>query len=114
MKFRAAILVTSLLLCASCVLGQSCAMCYGSAKSTTKEGQRAINKAVLVLLIPPVSCLTFGVWLAFRYSKRRDFENDLLLGFADADGADELRKQANFPICLYPRRARFRPAKCRQ
>jgi len=80
MKFRAAILVTGLLFCASCVLGQSCAMCYGSAKSTTKEGQKAINKAVLVLLVPPVSCLTFGVWLAFRYSRRRDLEQSTSLG----------------------------------
>jgi hypothetical protein len=77
MKFRSVILVIGFLLCAPCALGQSCAMCYGSAKSTTKEGQKAINKAVLVLLVPPVSCLTLGVWLAFRYGKRRDREQNL-------------------------------------
>jgi len=74
MKFRTAILVVGYLLCAVSVFGQSCAMCYGSAKSTTNEGQKAINKAVLVLLVPPVSCLTFGVWMAFRYGTRRDVE----------------------------------------
>lgn len=79
MKLRAVILIAGLLFCASGVLGQSCAMCYGSAKSTTKEGQKAINKAVLVLLIPPISCLTFGVWLAFRYSRRRDLEQSASL-----------------------------------
>ena len=88
MKPRAAILVIGLLLCAACTFGQSCAMCYGSAKSTTKEGQKAINKAVLVLLVPPLSCLTFGVWLAFRYSKRRDLEQSLSPGVRlDANGS---------------------------
>jgi hypothetical protein len=74
MKVRTGILVIGLLLCAVSALGQSCAMCYGSAQSTSKEGQKAINKGVLVLLVPPVSCLTLGVWTAFRYSKLRDFE----------------------------------------
>ena len=75
MKLRAALLVFGLLLGAVSAFGQSCAMCYGSAKSTSKEGQKAINKGVIVLLVPPLSCLTFGVWMAFRYSKQRDFED---------------------------------------
>ena len=74
MKFRTSILVAAFLLCAVSAFGQSCAMCYGSAQSTSKEGQKAINKGVLVLLVPPVSCLTFGVWMAFRYCRERDFE----------------------------------------
>ena len=77
MKFRTAIfLVIAHLLCAVSAFGQSCAMCYGSAQSTSKEGQKTINKGVLVLLVPPVSCLTFGVWMAFRYGKKRDIEQD--------------------------------------
>ena len=84
MKFRAAILAAGLLLCASGALGQSCAMCYGPAKSTTKEGQRALNKAVLVLLVPPLSCLSLGVWMAFRYGRKRDLEQALSRGLADA------------------------------
>jgi len=84
MKFRAAILIIGFLLCAVSVFGQSCAMCYGSAKSTTKEGQKAINKGVLVLLVPPISCLTFGVWIAFRYARRRDFEQGRSVGYPDS------------------------------
>ena len=33
--------------------GQGCAMCYSSAKAVTKDGQNAISRGVLVLLIPP-------------------------------------------------------------
>jgi hypothetical protein len=82
MKFRTAILVTAYLLCAVPTFGQSCAMCYGSAQSTSKEGQKTINKGVLVLLVLPVSCLTIGVWMAFRYSKKRDIEQNLEPGYA--------------------------------
>jgi len=74
MKLRTAILTVGYLLCAMSLYGQSCAMCYGSARSTSKEGQKAINKGVLVLLVPPVGCLTLGVWAAFRYCRQRDFE----------------------------------------
>jgi hypothetical protein len=49
-------------------------MCYSTAKATSKEGQRAIGKGVLVLLIPPAGFMTFGIALAFRYGKKRDLE----------------------------------------
>jgi hypothetical protein len=51
-------------------------MCYSTAKATSKEGQRAINKGVVVLLLPPLGFMTLGVWAAFRYGKRRDLEQD--------------------------------------
>jgi len=77
MKSRAATLVAALLLSVTPAFSQSCSMCYSSAKATSKEGQRAISKGVVVLLLPPLGVMTIGIALAFRYGKKRDLEQNL-------------------------------------
>jgi len=75
MKVRRTFLVVPLLLLwAVPAFCQGCVMCYSSAAALPKDGQRAINKGVFVLLIPPVGLMTVGGWLAFSYSKKRDHE----------------------------------------
>jgi hypothetical protein len=74
MKLRLPTLVAFLMLWAAPAFSQGCAMCYSSAKSTTKEGQNAISRGVLVLLLPPVAFMTLGAGMAVRYSRKRDQE----------------------------------------
>ncbi|MFY9976965.1 MAG: hypothetical protein WA252_15945 [Candidatus Sulfotelmatobacter sp.] len=73
---RSALLVGVLCLSALPVWGQGCAMCNANARATPKEGQQALNRAVLVLLLPPLGFMVFGVGLAFRYGKRRDLDRN--------------------------------------
>jgi hypothetical protein len=75
-KSRLAVLLLLIALWTAPALAQGCAMCNANAKATPKEGQRAINRAIFVMLAPPVAIMLFGFGFAIRYGKRRDREND--------------------------------------
>ena len=74
MKKRWLMSAAALALWVSPAFGQGCAMCYSNAAGATKDGQRAISRGVLVLLVPPLAFMSIGIGLAFRYSRKRDEE----------------------------------------
>ena len=76
-SIQLAVLVGLLCLWAVPAFAQACAMCYSTASATSKDGQKAIGKAVAVLVAPPLGVMTLGVGLAFRYGRKRDQEQNL-------------------------------------
>ena len=52
-------------------------MCYSSAAAASKDGQKALSRAVEVSVVPPLGVMTVGVGLAFRYGRKRDQEQNL-------------------------------------
>jgi hypothetical protein len=49
-------------------------MCYESASQAGQRSQRALTRAVVFLLVPPVTMMIGLVGVAFRYGKKRDEE----------------------------------------
>jgi len=76
MRKRLALLALAIGLWAGPAFAQGCAMCYTSATGTTKDGQRAISRGILVLLVPPIGFMTLGMGMAFHYGKKRDEEQN--------------------------------------
>jgi len=76
-SIQRAVLIGLLCLWAVPAFAQGCAMCYSTASATSKDGQKAIGKAVAVLVAPPLGVMTLGVGLAFRYGRKRDQEQNL-------------------------------------
>jgi len=76
MKLRLASLALLLALWAAPAFGQGCAMCYTGAEAAGGRSQRALNRAVTVLLVPAVGMLVGFVGIAFRYRNRPDEEQD--------------------------------------
>jgi len=78
MKLRTAILAAVVfsgwLWVAPPAFSQGCAMCSSYVEASSKGGQRAVNKAVLVLLLPAAGFMSVGLALAYRYSRKRDLE----------------------------------------
>jgi heme/copper-type cytochrome/quinol oxidase subunit 2 len=75
-KLRVPFLMLGLALWTAPVWAQGCAMCNATAKATPQEAQRSLNRAILVMLAPPLGIMVFGFAFAIRYGKRRDREND--------------------------------------
>ncbi len=74
MRIRNVILAVVLSLWATPAFSQGCAMCSSYVEASSKGGQRAINKGVFLLLIPPAGFMTLGIAMAYRYSRKRDLE----------------------------------------
>jgi hypothetical protein len=71
-KLRLASLALLVALWAVPAFGQGCAMCYESAAGAGQKSQVALNRAVLVLLVPAVTMLVGFVGIAFAYRSERE------------------------------------------
>jgi hypothetical protein len=72
MRVRVTTLILAFALWTAPAFAQGCAMCYSAAAANTPASQRAMNRAVLMLLIPPVGMMSLLVGAGFVYARRRD------------------------------------------
>jgi hypothetical protein len=72
MKRRLASLGLFCALAVAPAFSQGCAMCYASAKAMSGDSQKALNRAVLVLLIPTITFIGGAVGLAYKYRNPRE------------------------------------------
>ena len=72
--FLAAFLFLSSLCIAPPSFSQGCAMCSGYVAASSKSGQKAVNRGVLLLLVPAAGFMSVGLAAAYRYSRKRDLE----------------------------------------
>ncbi len=72
-RLYAAVLLVGL--AAMPAFGQGCAMCYSSAKGASAKSQKALSRAVLVLLVPTLTLMSGIVGIGYGYSRIRDREN---------------------------------------
>ena len=84
-KFVLAFLLLGGALWTAPAFAQGCAMCRANAKATPKEAQRAINRAILLMVMPPICAVTLGSTLIVRYARRRDEENERSSSEAEID-----------------------------
>ncbi len=82
--FKLALLIA---LSAAPAFGQ-CAMCYTSAKGASGDGQRAITRGVLAMLLPPIGIMVGIVGFAFRYN--RNGNSDVIAESADNEKPAEV------------------------
>jgi len=73
---KVALAVLALALWTAPAFAQGCAMCRANAKATPKEGQRAINRAIFLMMAPPLCAVTLGTGLIVGYARKRDRENE--------------------------------------
>jgi hypothetical protein len=65
-----AITLALLLACAPALWGQGCAMCNENAKAAPQKTRAALNRSIVILLIPPVGMMIALVGYTFWRSER--------------------------------------------
>jgi hypothetical protein len=70
MKVRLASVILLMLLWVAPALGQGCSMCSTASQAASQSSQRAMRRAVTILMVPTVTFLAGFVGIAFWYRRR--------------------------------------------